>query len=361
MRPGTSQRAVVPMIPARTEPSTSLCTAATSATNASISAWMRRARSTTARPSSVRAPRARSTSVTPSSRSKRATWVETFDWTVWRATAAAENVLWSATATSVASWRMSIARNDDIHREKLLARWREARTLLPTPTAGRRGWPSNHSATVVRRNPPSVPTRWKGPVPPTGPFCIFGLRTSRVGNVREVVATSKPGARQVAFFDLDRTLLQGGSGPVISEALRSVGIGRSIPGEGAFYRVFELLGENRPTMVLTRQVARFAAGWPVKDVRRAGELAGAALAATVQPFARPLFEEHRRAGRLLVLATTTPYELVRPLADALGFDDVVATRYGEKNGAFDGTIVGEFVWGSGKLNAVRAWAEDNDV
>ncbi|MGH9118204.1 MAG: HAD-IB family hydrolase [Acidimicrobiales bacterium] len=174
-------------------------------------------------------------------------------------------------------------------------------------------------------------------------------------------ATSQAGPREAAFFDLDRTLLRGGSGPVISEALRSVGIGRSIPGEGAFYRVFELLGENRPTMVLTRQVARFANGWPIVDVRRAGVLAGEALAATVQPFARPLFEEHRQAGRLLVLATTTPFELVKPLADALGFDDVVATRYGEKDGAFDGTIVGDFVWGSGKLDAVRAWAERHDV
>jgi putative phosphoserine phosphatase/1-acylglycerol-3-phosphate O-acyltransferase len=167
--------------------------------------------------------------------------------------------------------------------------------------------------------------------------------------------------REVAFFDLDRTLLQGGSGPIISEALRSVGIGRSIPGEGAFYRVYELLGETRPTMLLTRQVARFSAGWPIDAVRQAGALAGATLAGVVQPYARPVFEEHKAAGRLLVLATTTPYELVKPLADALGFDDVIATRYGERNGAYDGTIDGDFVWGSGKLHAVRAWADTNDV
>jgi putative phosphoserine phosphatase/1-acylglycerol-3-phosphate O-acyltransferase len=167
--------------------------------------------------------------------------------------------------------------------------------------------------------------------------------------------------REVAFFDLDRTLLQGGSAPIISEALRSVGIGRSIPGEGAFYRMYALLGETRPTMMLTRQVARFSAGWPIEGVRQAGALAGETLAAAVQPYARPLLEEHHAAGRLLVLATTTPYELVKPLADVLGFDDVIATRYGERNGAYDGTIDGDFVWGSGKLHAVRAWADANDV
>ena len=41
-----------------------------------------------------------------------------------------------------------------------------------------------------------------------------------------------------------------------------------------------------------------------------------------------MFAEHREAGRPIVLATTTPYDLVKPFADRLGLDDVVATRYG---------------------------------
>ena len=51
-----------------------------------------------------------------------------------------------------------------------------------------------------------------------------------------------------------------------------------------------------------------------------------------------------------MLATTTPDDMIRPLADRLGFDDVVATRYGvDGDGRYDGTIDGEFVWGKGKL------------
>ena len=82
----------------------------------------------------------------------------------------------------------------------------------------------------------------------------------------------------------------------------------------------------------------------------------------VQPFAGPLFEEHRAAGRPVVLATTTPYDLVKPLADRLGLDDVVATRYGvNADGTYDGTLVGPFVWAAGKLAAVRAWADEHGV
>jgi putative phosphoserine phosphatase/1-acylglycerol-3-phosphate O-acyltransferase len=62
-----------------------------------------------------------------------------------------------------------------------------------------------------------------------------------------------------------------------------------------------------------------------------------------------------------VLTTTTPVDLVTPLAERLGFDDVVATRYAEKDGAYTGLLAGEFVWANGKLRAVRRWAEAEDV
>lgn len=162
-----------------------------------------------------------------------------------------------------------------------------------------------------------------------------------------------------AVFDLDRTLLRGASGPVISQALRDAGVmsGRSIPGEGLVYRLFDLVGETRPSMILTRQAARFARGWRRDQVRDAGKQAAEVLAGAVQPFAHAIIDDHRAAGRRLVLATTTPDDMIRPLAERLGFDDVVATRYGvDGDGRYDGTIDGEFVWGRGKLQAVQDWA-----
>ena len=164
-----------------------------------------------------------------------------------------------------------------------------------------------------------------------------------------------------AFFDLDRTLLRGPSGPAISEALRAEGVlggAPRIPVEGLLYRLYDVVGETWPSMALTRQAARLARGWPRAGVRAAGERAAERLAAAVQPFARGIMDDHRTAGRPVVLATTTPEDMIRPLAERLGFDDVVATRYGvDGEGRYDGTIDGEFVWGRGKLRAVRAWAE----
>ena len=170
-------------------------------------------------------------------------------------------------------------------------------------------------------------------------------------------------SKGAAFFDLDRTLLAGASGEVFSRAMREAGlVSRSIPGENLLYRVFNTVGETLPSMALARQAVTFAKGRSRAVVQRAAEHAADALASMVQPLAAPLFEEHRAAGRPIVLATTTPYDLVAPLARRLGLDDVVATRYGlNDDGTYDGTLDGPFVWSAGKLAAVKEWAERHGV
>ena len=146
-----------------------------------------------------------------------------------------------------------------------------------------------------------------------------------------------------AFFDLDRTLLTGASGPVISEELRREGLlpERHVPGEGLLFDVFNLVGETLPGMLLTRQAARAAAGWPRAVVQRVGRAIVEPLMDEVAPFARLLVQEHQEAGRPVVMATTTPYDVVKPFADAFGLDDVIATRYGLRDdGTYDGSIDG---------------------
>ena len=105
-----------------------------------------------------------------------------------------------------------------------------------------------------------------------------------------------------------------------------------------------------------------AKGWDQATVQAAAKNAADELIDRVLPYARLLIAQHRAEGRPVVMATTTPVDLVTPLADLLELDDVVATRYGvDGNGGYDGTIDGEFVWGPGKLAAVRAWAEPRGI
>ena len=169
--------------------------------------------------------------------------------------------------------------------------------------------------------------------------------------------------KAAAFFDLDRTLLKRASGPMITEALVEAGVvpDRSIPGMKLVYRWNDLVGESLPLMALARGAALMSKGWSTEAVRTAAKSAADQLETMIAPYARALIDEHRDAGRPVVLATTTPYDLVCPLAERLGFDDVIATRYAEDGGTFTGGLAGEFVWATGKRNAVRRWAEQNGV
>jgi putative phosphoserine phosphatase/1-acylglycerol-3-phosphate O-acyltransferase len=158
-------------------------------------------------------------------------------------------------------------------------------------------------------------------------------------------------------------LLAGASGEVFSEAMRSAGlVSRSIPGERLLFRVFNAIGETLPSMALARQAVTLSRGRPRAAVQAAAESVAEQLASMLQPFADSVFVRHREEGRPLVLATTTPYDLVKPFADLIGLDDVVATRWTvNADGTYDGTLAGPFVWSAGKLAAVREWAEQNDI
>jgi putative phosphoserine phosphatase / 1-acylglycerol-3-phosphate O-acyltransferase len=175
-------------------------------------------------------------------------------------------------------------------------------------------------------------------------------------------------SQAAAFFDLDRTLLRGASGPLISEALVAAGLvpDRRLPGQGLLYRLYDLIGETLPSMALARGAALLSRGWAASTVRDAAEVAADRLERLVAPYARPLLDEHRQAGRPVVLATTTPDDLIRPFAERLNFDDVVATRYAragtdEDGWTYTGGLEGEFVWARGKLAAVRRWAESHGI
>src|SRR6478735_10364857 len=166
-----------------------------------------------------------------------------------------------------------------------------------------------------------------------------------------------------AIFDLDRTLLQGGTGPLLSRAMYDLGVvTRKLPGEGLLYGMFDLIGETLPSIFLARQATLLAKGRDGATFDAAAVAAAESIAAVVHPFALALIEQHKAAGRTVVLATTTPHHLIKPLADRLGFDHVIATRYTiNEEGRFDGSISGNFVWSRGKLAAVKEWAAREGV
>ena len=170
-------------------------------------------------------------------------------------------------------------------------------------------------------------------------------------------------SKAAVFFDLDRTLVRGSSAPVFADHMAKAGITehRDIPFANLFLKFYEEVGESRITMAPAKLSVRASKGWDVAAVNAAATDAAQELLGHIQPFAEGLFEKHRADGSRLVLATTSPDAFVRPLAEALGFDDAIATKWASANGKYSGEIDGEFVWGVKKAEAVADWAEANGI
>ena len=136
--------------------------------------------------------------------------------------------------------------------------------------------------------------------------------------------------RAAAFFDLDKTIIAKSSvlafgRPLYRGGLLSKGaIVRSAYGQV----VFMLVGADEAKMEKLRvAMLQLIKGWNQFDV---AEIVRETLDDIVTPIifgeALELIEEHQTAGRTVVIVSSAPEEVVRPLGEFLGVDDVIATR-----------------------------------
>ena len=65
---------------------------------------------------------------------------------------------------------------------------------------------------------------------------------------------------------------------------------------------------------------------------------------------------------MVVIATSTGRDMVEPLADRLGVDRLIATDYEEdEQGVFTGNLIGKWLWGPDKAEAVERFAEREGI
>jgi putative phosphoserine phosphatase/1-acylglycerol-3-phosphate O-acyltransferase len=172
-----------------------------------------------------------------------------------------------------------------------------------------------------------------------------------------------PVTKRAAFFDLDRTLLGDSSGLLIMDAMKERGLITDREQTLADFgrRFYRLIGETWIGMQLTRRSLSRVAGWSRQDLREAAERSVDKLDAAVYQEARTLIERHKADGHLVVIATSTGRDIVEPLADRLGVDRLLATEYEEEEGLFTGNLIGKWLWGPDKAEAVREFCEAEKI
>ncbi|MEP6625491.1 MAG: HAD-IB family hydrolase, partial [Acidimicrobiia bacterium] len=168
-----------------------------------------------------------------------------------------------------------------------------------------------------------------------------------------------------AFFDLDKTIIAKSSvlafgKPFYREGLLSK---RTIVKSMYAQIVYMLVGADESKMEEVREaMLSLTRGW---DQAHVASIVAETLDEMISPIvfaeALELFEEHHRAGRKVVIVSSSPEEVVTPIGLFLKVDDVIATRARiDDDGAYTGEL--EFyAYGPFKAQAMHEFAERNGI
>ena len=149
-------------------------------------------------------------------------------------------------------------------------------------------------------------------------------------------------ARTAAFFDLDKTIIARSSSLAFSRPFYRGGlINRSAMLRSAYAQfVYVLGGADHDQMEKMRaSMSELVTGW---DVERVKEIVAETLHDLIDPMiydeAAALIEQHKAEGRDIVIVSSSGTEVVEPIGELLGADDVVATRMVVADGRYTGEI-----------------------
>ncbi len=159
-----------------------------------------------------------------------------------------------------------------------------------------------------------------------------------------------------AFFDLDKTIIAKSSTLAFSKPFQAGGlISRRAVLRSAYAQFVYLVGgaDHDQMEKMRAFMSQLSAGWDVATVR---EIVADTLHNIVDPLvydeAVSLIEEHRLAGRDIVIVSTSGAEVVGPIGAMLGADRVVATRMEIVEGRYTGEIE-YYAFAEEKANAIR--------
>jgi HAD superfamily hydrolase (TIGR01490 family) len=168
-------------------------------------------------------------------------------------------------------------------------------------------------------------------------------------------------AIEAAFFDLDKTIIAKSSvlafgKPFYREGLLSK---RAVVKSIYAQIVFMLVGADEAKMEKLREaMLSLTRGWNqqhIADIVR--ETLDQVISPIVFAEALELFDQHHAAGRRVVIVSSAPLEVVGPLGEFLGADEVIATRAEIDD---DGNYTGEvafYAYGPFKADAIREVAD----
>src|SRR5450755_966060 len=163
-----------------------------------------------------------------------------------------------------------------------------------------------------------------------------------------------------AFFDLDKTLMQGSSAFQFGRAAFKAGLmgRRQLLADGLANLQFRLRGAtDADSRALRERIAASLEGVRVVDLERLGVEVLAGILPRVYPQMLEVAHRHQDAGRRAYIVTAASQELAEILATVMAFDGAIGSDISEiVDGVYTGQPTGLFIYRSGKAKAIEQLA-----
>jgi HAD superfamily hydrolase (TIGR01490 family) len=171
-------------------------------------------------------------------------------------------------------------------------------------------------------------------------------------------------AASAAFFDLDKTLMEGSSAFHFARASYRAGqlSRRQLARDVRDNVRFRLKGStDEATDALRTRVYEAIAGRRVADLQRLTPQVLAGILPRVYPQMLEVAYRHQDAGRKVYIVTAASNEIAELLAHVLVFDGGIGARSEIRDGVYTGRPEGPFTYREGKAEAIRQVAAREDI
>jgi HAD superfamily hydrolase (TIGR01490 family) len=165
-----------------------------------------------------------------------------------------------------------------------------------------------------------------------------------------------------AFFDLDRTLMQGSSAFQFGRAAYHAGLisRKQLISDGWANLRFRLRGaSDESSHALRDRISKALEGVRVRDMERLGAPVLAGVLPRVYPQVLAIAHEHQDAGREAFITTAASQELADILAQVLALDGGLGSQFSSvEDGVYTGDPTGLFIYGPDKAKAIEQLARE---
>jgi HAD superfamily hydrolase (TIGR01490 family) len=179
------------------------------------------------------------------------------------------------------------------------------------------------------------------------------------------MAAKAPEGSSAAFFDLDRTLMEGSSAFQFGRAAYRAGLlsRRQLMADGWANLMFRLRGaSDEASHELRDRISESLAGTRVRDMERLGADVLAGVLPRIYPQVLAIAHEHQDAGRRVYIVTAASQDLAEMLGRVLAFDGAIGSQFSAVlDGVYTGEPAGLFVYGSEKARAIEQLAEREGI